>query len=258
MAYSGNNIFFHSLFFLPNREIKYETQNSDIITQRFQPFQIFCLKFFLRVFRNYRNKAFSYFEEKVKVLITQSCRTLFDPMNCSLPSSSVHGILQARIVEWVAISFSRGFSWRRDRTQVSCIAGRFFTTEPPGNPFSCIEFIAQSCPTLCDRMDCSLTGSALHRILQARVLESVAISFTRGSSGPRDRTRVSGIPGRRFNLWATITWGKSLHSHGQAIKPQMSANITFTWIPYFHSSFLCNPFAARVAIVVEIATCLLT
>ena len=46
MAYSGNNIFFHSLFFLPNRETKYETQNSDIITQRFQPFQIFCLKFF--------------------------------------------------------------------------------------------------------------------------------------------------------------------------------------------------------------------
>ena len=136
MAYSGNNIFFHSLFFLPNREIKYETQNSDIITQRFQPFQIFCLKFCLRVFRNYRNKAFSYFEEKVKVLITQSCRTLFDPMNCSLPSSSVHGILQARILEWVAISFSKGSCQLRNQTRVSCTVGRFFTVSSKAYQFA--------------------------------------------------------------------------------------------------------------------------
>ena len=52
-------------------------------------------------------------------------------------------------------------------------------------------------------MDCSLPGSSLHGILQARVLECVAISFSRGSSQPRDRTLVSHIPGRRFNLWAT-------------------------------------------------------
>ena len=49
-------------------------------------------------------------------------------MECSLPVSSVHGILQARILEWVAISFSRGSSWPRDWTQVSCIAGRWFTS----------------------------------------------------------------------------------------------------------------------------------
>ena len=48
------------------------------------------------------------------------------PMDCSPPSSSIHRILQARILEWVAISFSRGFSWPRDRTQVSHIAGRRF------------------------------------------------------------------------------------------------------------------------------------
>ena len=48
-------------------------------------------------------------------------------MDCSLPGSSVHGILQARILEWVAISFCRRSSQPRDRTQVSCIAGRFFT-----------------------------------------------------------------------------------------------------------------------------------
>ena len=58
-----------------------------------------------------------------------SCSVVSDslrPMGCSPPSSSVHGILQARILGWVAISFSRGSSWPRDRTQVSCIAGRHF------------------------------------------------------------------------------------------------------------------------------------
>ena len=52
-------------------------------------------------------------------------------MDCSLPGSSVHGILQARTLEWVAISFSRGSSQPRDQIQVSCLGGRFFTTEPP-------------------------------------------------------------------------------------------------------------------------------
>ena len=60
--------------------------------------------------------------------------------------------------------------------------------------------VAQSCPTLCDSVDCSLPGSSVHGILQARILEWVAISFSRGSSQPRDRTQVSRIGGRRFNL----------------------------------------------------------
>ena len=63
----------------------------------------------------------------VCVLVTQSCPTLYDAMDCSLPGSSVHGIVQARILEWVAISFSRGASQPRGRTQVSRIAGRCFT-----------------------------------------------------------------------------------------------------------------------------------
>ena len=61
------------------------------------------------------------------VLVPQSCLTLCEPMDCSLPGSSVHGICQARILEWVAISFSRGSSRPRDQTWVFCIAGRFFT-----------------------------------------------------------------------------------------------------------------------------------
>ena len=59
---------------------------------------------------------------KVKVKVNQLCPTLCDPMDC------VHGILQARILEWVAFPFSRGYSQARDQTQVSHIAGGFFTS----------------------------------------------------------------------------------------------------------------------------------
>ena len=61
------------------------------------------------------------------MLVAQSCPTLCNPINCSPPGSSVHGIHQARILEWVATSVSRRFSQLRDRTWVSCRAGRFFT-----------------------------------------------------------------------------------------------------------------------------------
>ena len=64
--------------------------------------------------------------KKVEVLVTQSCLTLCDPMDCRSPGSSVHGILQARILEWVAISFSRGSSQPRDRTHFYHAAGRLF------------------------------------------------------------------------------------------------------------------------------------
>ena len=53
-------------------------------------------------------------------------------MDCSPPGSSAHGISQARILEWVAISFTRGSSWPRDQTNISCIAGGLFITAPPG------------------------------------------------------------------------------------------------------------------------------
>ena len=59
--------------------------------------------------------------------VAQSCPALCDPMDCSLPGFSVHGILQARILEWVVISFSRRSSWPRNWTWVSCTVGRHFT-----------------------------------------------------------------------------------------------------------------------------------
>ena len=66
-------------------------------------------------------------------LVAQSCPILCDPMDCSPPGSSVHGILQARTLEWVAMPSSRGSSRPRDRTCVSCTAGGFFTASP-GKP----------------------------------------------------------------------------------------------------------------------------
>ena len=102
---------------------------------------------------------------------------------CSPSGSSVHGILQARILEWVAVPLSRGSFWPRDWTLVSCIAGRFFTSwasrEAPKPP-----------------------GFSVHGIFQARILEWVDIPFSRGSSQSRDGTPVSCIAGGSFTIRA--------------------------------------------------------
>ena len=143
----------------------------------------------------------------------QSCPTLCDPMDCSPPSgSSVHGISQARILEWVDMSFSRGSSRPRGQTQVFCI-GRWvpYHLGHQGSPWYCLKelkicnicsvqfsSVTQSCLTLCDPTDCSPPGSSVHGISQARILEWVDISFSRGSSQPRDRTQVSHVAGRLF------------------------------------------------------------
>ena len=66
-------------------------------------------------------------KERKESEVAQSCPTLCDPMDCGLSGSSIDGIFQARVLEWIAISFSRGSSWPRNQTQVSCIAGRHFT-----------------------------------------------------------------------------------------------------------------------------------
>ena len=89
----------------------------------------------------------------------QSCPTLCDPRDGSPPGSPVPGILQARTLEWVAISFSTAWKWK-------------------------VKVKVKSCPTLCNPMDCSPPDSSLHGILQATILEWVAIPFSRGSSWP--------------------------------------------------------------------------
>ena len=67
-------------------------------------------------------------------LVAKSCLILCDPMDCSPPVSSVHGVSQARILEQVTDSFCKGSSQSRNQTCTSCLAGGFFTTEPPGKP----------------------------------------------------------------------------------------------------------------------------
>ena len=141
--------------------------------------------------------------------------TLCDPMDCSLPGSPVHGISQARILEWVAISFFRASSPLRYQIGACCIGSRFFTTEPPvssyisygvtymwnltkwykwtylqnrvrhrkqtpcrgvgkgrgrdklelGIDIYTLCSVTQSCPTLCDPMNCSTPGLPVHHQL---------------------------------------------------------------------------------------------
>ena len=151
----------------------------------------------------------------VKMLALQSCLTLCNPMDCSPPGSTVYGISQARILKWVAISFSRGSSQPRDGTHVSCIVRWvfFFTTGPLGKH---CEFTAaaakslQSCLTLCNPMECNLSDSSVHGISQGRILEWVAISFARGSFQPRDQIHISCIAGRFLTAEPP---GKPLNRH---------------------------------------------
>ena len=104
--------------------------------------------------------------------VTQSCPTLYDPMNCSLPGSSVHGIFQARIMEWVPLPFPGDFPDSGNQPIVSCITGRFFTfwvTKVSLNSFLSryMVSVAQLCPTLCNPRDCSTPGfPVLHHLLE--------------------------------------------------------------------------------------------
>ena len=104
------------------------------------------------------------------------------------------------------MSSSRGSSQPRDWTCVSyfCIAGWFFTIsatwEVPLN--ECEVKVTKSCPTLCDPMDCSLPGSSIHGIFQARILEWIAVYSSRGSSQFRNWTQLSCIASWYFTIWA--------------------------------------------------------
>ena len=87
---------------------------------------------------------------KLKVKVTQSCPAVFNPMDCSLTGSFVHRILQAGILQWVAILFSRGSSWSRDQTQVSSTASRFFTIWTTGEALTTWTFVGKVMSLLCN------------------------------------------------------------------------------------------------------------
>ena len=130
--------------------------------------------------------------------VAQSCPTRRDPMNCSPPGSSIRGIFQARVLEWET---THGLVYFTNAESQRCrdISTQGITKGSKGEPRISWVFawkkseVAQSCPTLYDPMDCSLSGSSIHEIFQARVLEWIAMSFSRGSSWSRNRTRVSRI-----------------------------------------------------------------
>jgi len=130
-----------------------------------------------------REPRFPYtFVVVVCVLVAQLCLTLWYPMDYSPPGSSVQRILQARILEWVASSFSRASSRPGDQTcisSVSCTAGRFFTIWDTREAHAATAAKSlQSCPTLCEPIDGSPPGSTVPGILQARTLEWVAMSVS--------------------------------------------------------------------------------
>ena len=113
--------------------------------------------------------------------VAQSCPTVWDPMDCSLPGSSVHGIFQARVLEWGAIAFSD--------VAVQLINNVVLASDVQQSDsfiYICMYLkvkvkVAQMCLTLWDPMDYTV-----HGILQARILEWVAFPFSRGSSQPRN------------------------------------------------------------------------
>ena len=125
-------------------------------------------------------------------------RSVGYPTDCSPSDSSVHGLLQARTLEWVAISFYRGYSRPRDRTWVSCTA------------YVCVYIfvfvvLLLSCIQLFyNPMDGIPSYSSVLGISQARILEWVAISFSRGSSQAWNWTHVSCIGRQSLYHWACI------------------------------------------------------
>ena len=125
--------------------------------------------------------------------VAQSRLIPCNPMDCSPPGSSVQGILQARILEWVAISFSRGsfltqglnlclLHWQADSLPLNHLESPFYTVKVK-------VLVAQLCPMLCNPMVCTPPGSSVYGIFQARILEWVSIHFSRGSSNSRTGLR---------------------------------------------------------------------
>ena len=117
------------------------------------------------------------------VLVTQLCPTLCDTTDCSPPGSSIHGFLQARTLEWAAISSSRGSSRPRDGSHVSCLAGRFFTTEPPGKP----QFYKQKHILMANRITPERNTAPCLSLLSIVTVTTAATDTVLGQAGQRSK-----------------------------------------------------------------------
>ena len=157
-----------------------------------------------------------------------------EPMDYSLPGSSAHGILQARILEWVAISFSRGSFQPRNRTWVSCIVGRFFTDwamREATSPKKIHQFssVSQSCPTLCDTVNCSMTGLPVHH--QLPEFTQTHVHWVGDAIQPSHPLSFPSHPA--FNLsqhQGHFKWVSSLHQVAKVLEFQLQHQ-SFQWTP---------------------------
>ena len=171
----------------------------------------------------------------VLCLVAQSCLTLCDPMHCSLPGYSVHGIFQARTLEWAAISSSRVSSLLRDQTRIFCIASRFFTTVPPRKP----PLKAQ--PVLNPDFTLILSNS----IIVTRVKEESEVMIfiiTPVSRWVKYAEDVDSIPGFEMStvVWmffgVALLWDWNEHWRFPVLCLLLSfPNLLTYWVQHFHS-----------------------
>ena len=150
-------------------------------------------------------------------------------MDCSRPGSSVHGILQARILEWIAIPSSRGSSQSRIEPGFPAMKTDSLPSEPPGNEIVQFSSVAQSCPTLCDPVNCSTPGLPLHHQLPEStqtlvhwVSDAIQPSHPLSSSSPPalSLSQDSGL----------FQWVNSSHQVAKVLELQLQHQ-SFQWIP---------------------------
>ena len=144
----------------------------------------------------------------MKLIAAQSCLTPCDPMDYSPPVSSVHGISQARILEWVAISFSRGSPWPRDWTHVSCIGRQIL--------YHKAQLCSQLCLTLCAPMHSSPPGSSVHGDTPGKNTGVGCMPSSSEYSKPRIKCKS---PTLQVVSLPSEPWGKSTEPPGKAIIP---------------------------------------
>ena len=150
--------------------------------------------------------------------VVESLSHVCDPMDGRPLGSSVHVFSQARILEGVALSFSRGSSQPKNRiesTSLALQADSFHcATRVVHIEIYCCSSVAKSCPTLCDPVDCSPWGSSVHGISLTRILEWVAVFFSRGSSWLRKI--------QEFNLYFLL--GRHILEHWAPSKAHLNKN----------------------------------
>ena len=169
-------------------------------------------------------------------LVTKSCLTLCNPMNCSLPGCSVHRISQDRILEWVAISYFRGSSWPKDQTHTSCLAGRFFTTKPLGKLNAGIQF--SSVQSLSRVWLSAIPWTAAHQ---------ASLSITNSRSLPKPMSIESVMPSNHLNLCHPLLLLPSIFPSIRVFSNESALHMR--WPKYWSFSFNISPSNERPGLV---------